>query len=134
MDAGAAKGQGGAVITKLNLITVPVEDQDRALAFYTDKLGFTIITDRPMGPGLRWIELRIPKTPTHVALFTPAGEESRVGSFTGISFGAKDVMATYAELSAKGVRFEGPPEQEPWGTHASFFDSEGNRFVLSTAK
>jgi len=122
------------VITKINLITVPVQDQDRALRFYTEKLGFTVITDRPMGPGQRWIELRIPKFPTHVALYTPSGLEQRVGTFTGVSFGTKDVMATYGELKGRGVQFEAPPQKEPWGTFAAFFDSEGNRFVLSTAK
>ena len=49
-------------------------DQNRALDFYTDKLGFTIITDQPFDEKRRWIELRVPKAETRVVLFTTEGE------------------------------------------------------------
>jgi predicted enzyme related to lactoylglutathione lyase len=122
------------MIKCIKLIGIPVQDQARALNFYTEKLGFTIITDQPFDKKQRWIELRIPKAETRISLFTPPGHENRVGSFTGISFDCDDIDATYAELSAKGVPFDGPPEKQPWGTFAKFKDSEGNSFVLSSSK
>ena len=122
------------MINHIKLISIPVREQARALDFYTEKLGFTIITDQPMDKKQRWIELRIPKAETRISLFTPPGQEDRVGSFTGISFDCDDVEATYAELRARGVPFEGPPEKQPWGVFAKFKDSEGNSFVLSSSK
>ena len=122
------------MINHIKIISIPVREQARALDFYTEKLGFTIITDQPMDKNQRWIELRIPKAETRVSLFTPPGHEDRVGSFTGISFDCDDVEATYAELSKRGVPFEGPPSKQPWGVFAKFQDSEGNSFVLSSSK
>ena len=69
-----------ALITQIKFVGVPVGDQDRALAFYTDKLGFEVATDQPMGPGQRWIELRIANSPTRLVLFTPPGHEDRIGT------------------------------------------------------
>lgn len=122
------------MIKHIKFATVPVRDQKRALDFYTEKLGFTIITDQPFDGKQRWIELRIPKAETRVVLFTPDGLADRVGSFTGISYHCDDVQATYDELKARGVPFDGPPEKQPWGTFATFKDSEGNGFVLSSSK
>ena len=122
------------MIRKLKFVSIPVRDQDRAVDFYVSKLGFALVTDQPMGPGQRWIEIRPPKGETGVALFTPPGQENRVGTFTGISMECDDVQKTYDELRAKGVEFERPPHTEPWGVMAIMKDSEGNQIVLSTAR
>lgn len=122
------------MISHIKLVSIPVQDQNRALDFYTEKLGFTIITDQPFNTRQHWIELRIPKAETRVVLFTIEGQEDRIGTMTGISFATDDVEKSYAELKDRGVTFRGPPEKQPWGTFALFSDSEGNQFVLSTAK
>jgi predicted enzyme related to lactoylglutathione lyase len=122
------------MIRKMKFTSIPVRDQDRALKFYLDILGFTLITDQPMGPGVRWIELRPPKGETGVALFTPPGLEDRIGTFTGISFDCDDVQKTYEELSAHGVEFAKPPKAESWGVSAVMQDSEGNQIVLSSSR
>ena len=67
-------------------------------------------------------------------LFTPKGQEDRIGTFTGLSFACDDVEETYQELHKRGVVFDEPPKKQPWGTFATFKDHEGNGFVLSTAK
>lgn len=120
------------MITQLKFVNIPVRDQDRALAFYTEKLGFEVATDQPFDDTQRWIELRIGRAETRVVLFTPQGHEDRVGGFFGGSFACDDVERTYAEYAARGVEFRGPPEKQPWGTFAIFTDSEGNQFVLSS--
>jgi predicted enzyme related to lactoylglutathione lyase len=121
------------MIRKLKFSSIPVRDQDRALNFYVSTLGFTLMTDQPMGPGQRWIEVRPPKGDAGFALFTPPGQEDRIGTFTGISMECDDVQKTYEELSAKGVEFTKPPKTESWGVAAIMKDSEGNQIVLSSA-
>ena len=120
------------MIKQIKFISIPVADQNRALDFYTDKLGFTIITDQPFDEKQRWIELRIPKAETRLVLFTPEGEEKRIGSFMNMSYACDDIDKTYEELKTRGVEFEGPPQKQPWATYAMFKDSEGNKFVLSS--
>jgi predicted enzyme related to lactoylglutathione lyase len=122
------------VIRRIKFVGIPVRDQDRALDFYVNTLGFTLQTDQPMGPGQRWIEVRPPKGETGFALFTPPGSEDRIGTFTGVSIDCDDVRKTYDELKAKGVEFDKPPQEESWGTYTIMKDSEGNQFVLGTAR
>ena len=121
------------MITQLKFVGIPVSDQDRALAFYTEKLGFEISTDQPMGPGKRWIELRVAMSSTRVVLFTPDGHEDRIGTFFNGAFACDNVEATYRQLSARGVEFFEAPTVQPWGSFAKFRDPDGNTFVLSSS-
>jgi predicted enzyme related to lactoylglutathione lyase len=102
------------------------------LAFWTEKVGFRVSTDQPMG-AQRWIELAIPGAETRLVLFTPEGHEDRIGSFFNGSFACDDVDYTYRQMSAKGVEFVAPPEKQPWGTFAKFRDPDDNVFVLSSS-
>lgn len=121
------------MIQGIKHVTVPVKDQTRALAFYTQKLGFIVTTDAPMGPGQRWIELQLPDSSTYLVLFTAPGQEDRIGTPSNIIFTCSDVRKTHAQLAAQGVSFTQPPTEEPWGTYALFEDSEGNTFCLSAS-
>lgn len=116
---------------KVDLISIPIADSSRALKFYTEKLGFKLITDEKFGENKRWIELSIPKTEIRLALFTPDGQENRIGTFSNITFSTPDIQKTYDELTAKGIQFTKPPTKEGWGIFALFKDSEGNIFCLS---
>lgn len=120
------------MIKAVKFVSVYVSDQDRALAFYTHKLGFTVVTDQPMGPGARWIELKIPGAETGVVITKPMMPDHRIGGFMNLSFVTDDVQKTYDELSARGVEFIQPPRTEQWGTSAIFKDPDGNTFVLGT--
>ena len=119
------------MIKQIKFVSIPVKDQNRALDFYTEKLGFTIITDQPFDEKQRWIELRVPRAETRIVLFTADGEEKRIGGMMNISYACDDIDRTYEELKNRGVEFEGLPEKQHWGSYALFKDSEGNRFVLS---
>lgn len=121
------------MIKGIKFVSVPVSDQDRALDFYTQKLGFRVVTDQPFDEKQRWIELGIPGAETRLVLFTPDGHEDRIGTMQNLSFVAGDVEATHAELTERGVEFDGPPQTMDWGTFASFSDPDGNTFVLSSA-
>lgn len=120
------------MITHIKFISIPVRDTDRAVDFYTKKMGFKITTDQQFGPNQRWIELKVARGDTGVVLFTPPGHEERVGTFTGLSYQCDNVQKTFEELKERGVEFTQEPKTESWGTSAIFKDSEGNQFVLSS--
>lgn len=120
------------MIKRIKFLGIPVRDQDRALRFYTEKLGFRVATDQRFGENQRWIELSIPGAQTGIVLFTPQGQEDRIGTFVNTSWEVDDIEKTYAELQAKGVEFAGPPQKQHWGTFATMKDSEGNQIVLSS--
>jgi len=122
------------MIKQVKFVSIPNRDQDKALAFWTEKMGFKVNTDQPMGEKQRWIELIIPGgAQTRVVLFTPEGQEDRVGSFFNGAFAADNVEYSYEKLKAKGVEFVSPPTKQPWGTFATFRDPDGNTFVLSSS-
>lgn len=120
------------MISCVKHVTIPVKNQDKALDFFLNKLGFHLICDVPFGDQQRWIELKIPGAETQVVLFTPDGHEDRVGTFSNVVFTTADVKKTYEDLKKKGVEFVSPPQQEPWGTYAIFKDPDGNSFCLSS--
>lgn len=120
------------MITHLKFVSVPTRDQARALAFWTEKFGFRVATDQPMGENQRWIELRIGNADTRLVLFTPEGHEDRIGTFFNGSFGCDDAEATYRQLKQRGVEFVRDLSTEPWGTYAIFKDPDGNQFVMGS--
>lgn len=120
------------MLRAIKFVSVPVADQDRSLAFFTEKLGFRIVTDQPFDDRQRWIELALPGQQTGLVLFTMEGDEDRIGAMSNIVFLSDDVSATYAELSERGVEFEAEPVAADWGTSAILRDPDGNRFVISS--
>ena len=120
------------MIKRIKFLGIPVKDQDRALRFYTEKLGLRILTDQEFSEKQRWLELSIPGAETGITLFTPEGHEDRVGTFVNTSWEVDNVEKTYAELQSRGVEFAGPPQKQPWGKFAIMKDSEGNQIVLSS--
>lgn len=120
------------MITQVKLVGIPVKDQDRALVFYTEKLGFKVATDQPMGPGQRWIELKIPGADTRVTLFTPPGQEDLVGRQWNATFACDDVQETYEALRAAGVEFVQEPQAQSWGKYMVLKDPDGNQIVVGS--
>jgi len=120
------------MVRGIKFVGIPVRDQDVALKFYTDAMGFKVATDQPFTQTQRWIELLIPGSETGLALFTPEGHESRIGQFQSISFWCDDVFATAKLLKTKGVTFTKEPKNEVWGSSAVFQDPDGNQFALSS--
>lgn len=119
------------MIRGVKFVSIPVEDQDRALAFYTEKLGFRVVTDQPFSDKQRWIELGIPGADTGVVLFR-FGDHIKPGSMMNVTFWCDDVEATASEMKAKGVEFTMDPKKQDWGTSAVFKDIDGNVFLMSS--
>ncbi len=120
------------MIKGIKFVTIPVRDQDRALAFYTEKLDFAVATDQPFNDDQRWIELKLRGADTRLVLFTIPGSEGLIGKPQPVTFYAADVKKSYEELKARGVEFLGPPTVADWGSSATFRDADGNQFVLSS--
>jgi lactoylglutathione lyase len=122
------------VLKFVKFAELPVADQDRALAFYTQKVGFAVAQDGPYQEGWRWIELAIPGAETRI-MFTQRPSDAKADAPRLVLI-ADDVDATYRQLIDKGVHFTTPPKQAPWNpgqTFAQFRDSEGNGIVISSS-
>ena len=125
------------MITRLHSASVVVSDQDAALDFYVNTLGWEKCIDQPMG-DTRFITVAPQGSAAELALMDPrmmeeAGEAIlKPGMNLGISFVCRDVQATCDELMAKGVSFPMPPTDMPWGAlGAHFQDPDGNTFFLT---
>jgi catechol 2,3-dioxygenase-like lactoylglutathione lyase family enzyme len=116
-------------ITGIRTISIPVNDQDAALHFYTDTLGFTLLRDNPTPNGGRWIELA-PGGDDAIVTLEPAAPELTRGAI-GIRFTTDDADAAHAALVAAGVatdeilRWPGVPAM------FSFHDPDGNAFSIT---
>ncbi len=123
------------MITNVQSVTLYVTDQDKALDFYVNKLGFEKRADEKFGDKdkLRWLEVAPPGGQTVLILAKDFGDWSkdRVGKFTGVVFNVADMQATYETLAGRGVEFTEKPARQPWGMlQAQIVDPDGNGFVL----
>ncbi|WP_374565045.1 VOC family protein [Ideonella sp.] len=123
---------------QIKLTSLMVDDQDKALAFYTDTLGFEKKHDIPMGP-FRWLTVTSPEGADGVELvlepmaFAPARDYQRALFEAGIpatAFISSDIAAEFARLTAKGVRFRGEPQAMGPVTVVLFEDGCGNLINL----
>lgn len=137
---GIKEARASAILRKVGLaymirgvkfVGIPVVDQDRALAFYTDVLGFRLLTDQPFSETQRWLELGISGADTRIVLFQ-FGEKLKPGGQLNVTLWSDDVEATARELKAKGVEFVLEPKRMPYGTTSIFKDLDGNCLVLSS--
>jgi catechol 2,3-dioxygenase-like lactoylglutathione lyase family enzyme len=125
---------------RLRSFTVVVRDYDEALRWYTEKLGFVVVRDQAFGAGRRFIMVAPTKdAQTGIVLEHWQGGAGpamtttyadRVGKEVNIVLDTDDVTATATRLAGRGVTFQSPPKQMPWGGEATFTDLYGNTFVL----
>jgi lactoylglutathione lyase len=120
------------VIAGVSKVVVEVEDQARALEFWTERLGFELHQDVPYGDE-RWLEVRTPDERLILVLsprrdHRPAALEMLPTS--NVFFFCDDLTETYEELRSRGVRFPQPPVELSFGWWSLFEDQEGNRFAL----
>ena len=117
------------MIKNVQVVSVPVSDQERAKTFYVEVLGFELRADDSWGQGMRWVEVAPTGSSTSLSLVTWF-ESMPPGSLQGLVVATDDIQATYKELVAKGVPFDFPPTKQLGGTQAVFRDPNGNGLVL----
>jgi catechol 2,3-dioxygenase-like lactoylglutathione lyase family enzyme len=118
-------------ITQVGTVMVPVSDQDRALEFYLDKLGFEKRTDTPFGEGERWVEVAPPGAATTIALVPPR-EGDPTGIETRVALASENIEADHAQLRARGVDADEAVMRmgDPVPPMFFFRDPDGNRFFI----
>ncbi len=115
-------------IHSFEIISVPVSDQQRAKAFYRDVLGFELVRESPMGPGMNWIQLA-PKGQSVTISLVTWFEQMKPGGLQGLMVNTDDVAAEHAVLSSRGLVLTDVKE-EPWGRYTTFSDPDGNGWIL----
>jgi lactoylglutathione lyase len=126
------------MLTRVGTISVFVRDQDKALEFYTAKLGFNKRSDMPMGNGQRWIEVAPPGAQTRILLYKPTQDMpgaasyraaiAKIGKDTGMVMETDDIVKTFADLKARGVKIVDEPKKMPYGWWGVFADQDGNSY------
>ncbi len=125
------------MITAVTHVTRYVRDEEEALAFYTDVLGFELNTDNSMGPGKRWLTVNAPGQKNlelvlynvHGWMDTPEARDAalaQVGQQAMLCVGTDDIEALHAKLVSNGVRIVTPLNEMPWGRDLTFHDLYGN--------
>lgn len=117
---------------RLTVVSVPVADQEAAKAFYVDKLGFEVLAEATFGDEMRWIQVGPAGSQASLTLVNWF-DQMPAGSLRGLVIETDDLEHDYAELTAKGVPFLGPPSPQAGGTFATFSDPDGNQLSLRQA-
>ncbi len=126
-DAGA--------IEQVGWLMVPVDDQDRAIAFYTERLGMELVRDTSYPGQLgeeRWVEVAPPGGKGAALALTLARGEWKAGAMTNAILGSADIDATHAALRAAGVDVDAEVMRAPEPVPPMFWlrDSEGNTLLV----
>jgi lactoylglutathione lyase len=126
------------MLTSVGTITIQVRDQDGALRFYTEQLGFEVRMDMPMGPDQRWLEVAPPGAQTRILLYKATPDQpgadsyeaalAQIGKSTGLVLEVDDIVATFATLKERGVTIVDEVAQQPYGWWGVFADQDGNTY------
>jgi len=114
----------------IEVVSIPVSDQDLAKAFYAETLGFTLNIDNPMGEGMRWVQLTPPGGGASISLITWNADVLPPGAIKEVYLQCDDIEGTVAALAERGVQFTRPVFDTPFGKFASFTDPDGNGWQL----
>ena len=133
------------MIRRMSHATIFVNNQNEALEFYRDKLGFRVHTDAMVGEDFRWLTMCTNDEPDfEIILMEPKPgmlmDEETSNTVRAIMakgvlgagvFNTDDCQGTYDDLKTKGVQFLSPPTERPYGIEAVFKDNSGNWFSLT---
>lgn len=117
-----------AEIEKLAVFTIAVKDQEEALRWFTDRLGFEKRVDLS-APGIRWLTVA-PKNQKEVEFVLASWLPDHVGRNAPCVVETRNCRETWETLKARGVEFSQPPVEKPYGVEAVFEDIYGNTYAL----
>ena len=111
------------------VVSIPVADQDRALAFYTNVIGLKVIRDEPAGPAMRWLQLQPADGGSTLALVTWF-ETMAPGGLQGLMFHVSDIEHEFRRMTAEGADCA-PLDEQPWGRFTTMRDPDGNGLIIA---
>jgi predicted enzyme related to lactoylglutathione lyase len=120
------------MINQIATVAIYVEDQQKSLEFWTEKAGFEVRRNQPMGPAGAWIELAPPGAQTCLVIYPRSMMPQWKELKPSIVFTCDNINETYERMSSKGVKFLEEPKSMAWGTYARFQDVDGNEFLLKS--
>ena len=116
-------------LSDVRCVAVPVRDQDAALDFYVNRLGFELRLDAPIDDTMRWVEVAPPGAATSLALIS--GPDSPTpGSDTGVRFAVSDAAAEHAGMGDRGISTSELLAWDDVPPMFTFDDPDGNRFYV----
>jgi len=120
-------------ITAVQLLSVPVTDQDRARDFYVGVLGFDLIRDAEMQPGLRWVQVAPPGAQTSLTLVTWF-DSMPAGTLRGLVLETDDLEGDLSAYTARGAVVADGIQDQPWGRYFTLADPDGNGLVVQQTR
>jgi len=119
-------------ISKLGTVVIPVTDQDRAIEFYVETLGFEKRADVPFGDGYRWVEVAPADAATTIAIVPPPPGKPTGNVETGIGLHTDDIEALHADLKGRGVDVDAEISRmgDPVPPLFWFRDPDGNTLMV----
>jgi catechol 2,3-dioxygenase-like lactoylglutathione lyase family enzyme len=119
-------------LSQIGTVVIPVSDQDRAIEFYVDTLGFEKRADVRFGDGYRWVEVAPADAQTSIAIVPPPPGKPTGNVETGIGLNTADVDAVHADLKAQGVDVDDEVSRmgDPVPPMFWFRDPDGNTLMV----
>ena len=118
------------MIQQIATVAVYVDDQDRVLEFWRDRVGFELRRRESMGNAGSWLEMAPEGAGSRLVLYPKSLMPDWAERKPSIVFECDDIQATFDAMKARGVQFMEEPKTMAWGTYAIFPDSDGNEFLL----
>jgi catechol 2,3-dioxygenase-like lactoylglutathione lyase family enzyme len=120
-------------ITGVQVVSLPVSDQDRARDFYVDVLGFELLRDTEMQPGMRWVQVAPRGGEATITLVTWF-DSMPAGSNRGLVLETDDLDGDVERLRGHGVEFPDGVQDAPWGRYVTLADPDGNGIVVQATR
>lgn len=123
------------MINKLGKVTLYVESQETAKAFWCEKMGYVVTFEQPMGPGMTWLEVApsMESETTFVLYSKSAPLPGGVANHPSVILSTTDIDAAHAKMKDAGVEVEDLMKM-PYGSMFGFKDQDGNKFMLREDK
>ncbi len=111
-------------------VGIYVDNQQEALRFWTEQVGFEVHCSQPMGPEANWLEIGPKGAESCLVIYPKSMMKDWRECKSSVVFECADIQKTYEEMSSRGVKFPQEPKAMPWGPFALFQDRDGNEFGL----
>ncbi|MCP1146549.1 VOC family protein [Lysinibacillus endophyticus] len=118
------------MITNIGTVAIYVNDQRKAKKFWTEKVGFVVVAEQPMGTNSFWLEVAPENAKSRLVIYPKEMMQGYENFKASIVFECDNIFGTYQTLKENGVTFKSEPQEMQWGTFVQFCDEEGNEFLL----